>query len=78
MTDTQPRWECLAAQFINLVLILGVGRAYLFLSDRLAAGQWAGAILIFAAVAAIIRLQRVDVMAVHETLSSERVLKLSS
>jgi drug/metabolite transporter (DMT)-like permease len=50
----------LAALFLNLIPIFGFGGAYLFLGERLALTQWAGALLILAAVAALLRLQRVE------------------
>lgn len=45
----------LAGFFLNLIPIFGVGGAYIFLNERLGAGQWAGAILILAAVVGVSR-----------------------
>jgi drug/metabolite transporter (DMT)-like permease len=43
--------------FLNLILIFGVGGAYLLLGERLTLAQSGGALLILVAVGAIIRLQ---------------------
>ena len=47
----------LAAFFLNLIPLFGIGGAYLFLGERLAPAQWLGAIVILAAVVAMVRLQ---------------------
>jgi drug/metabolite transporter (DMT)-like permease len=47
----------LAGLFLNLIPIFAVGGAYLFLAERLAAVQWAGAALILVAVMAMLRFQ---------------------
>ena len=46
----------LAGLFLNLIPIFGVGGAYLFLGERLAAAQWAGAALILGSVVSLLRL----------------------
>jgi drug/metabolite transporter (DMT)-like permease len=48
----------LAALFLNLIPIFGVGGAYLLLGERLTLAQWGGALLILAAVVTIVRLQQ--------------------
>lgn len=52
----------LAALFLNLIPIFGVSAAYLFLGEGLTIAQWSGALLILVAVAALLRLQRVETM----------------
>jgi drug/metabolite transporter (DMT)-like permease len=47
----------LAALFLNLIPIFGVGGAFLALGERLARAQWAGALLILIAVAGVLWLQ---------------------
>jgi len=44
----------LAGLFLNLIPIFGVSGAYVFLGERLAPAQWAGAIMILASVAGIV------------------------
>jgi drug/metabolite transporter (DMT)-like permease len=46
-----------AGMFINLVPVFGVSAGALFLDERLTGRQWAGAVLIVGAVAAVIALQ---------------------
>jgi drug/metabolite transporter (DMT)-like permease len=48
----------LAALFLNLIPIFGVGGAYLILGERLTLAQWGGALLILVAVVTIVRLQQ--------------------
>jgi drug/metabolite transporter (DMT)-like permease len=48
----------LAALFLNLIPIFGVGGAYLLLGERLTLAQWGGALLILVAVVTIVRLQQ--------------------
>ena len=47
----------LAALFLNLIPIFGVGGAYLLLGERLKLAQWGGALLILVAVVTIVLLQ---------------------
>jgi drug/metabolite transporter (DMT)-like permease len=48
----------LAASFLNLIPIFGVGGAYLLLGERLTLAQGGGALLILVAVVTIVRLQQ--------------------
>ena len=48
----------MAGMFINLVPIFGIGGATIFLGERLDAAQWAGAVLILAAVIGVVRVQQ--------------------
>jgi drug/metabolite transporter (DMT)-like permease len=48
----------LAALFLNLIPIFGVGGAYLLLGERLTLTQWGGALFILVAVVTIVRLQQ--------------------
>jgi drug/metabolite transporter (DMT)-like permease len=61
----------LAGFFLNLIPIFAVGGAYLFLGERLAVGQWVGAVLILAAVVMILRLQSRDTVRATELLEVE-------
>ena len=47
----------LAGLFLNLIPIFAVGGAYIFLSERLAAVQWVGAVMILGAVVTMLRLR---------------------
>jgi drug/metabolite transporter (DMT)-like permease len=61
----------LAGLFLNLIPIFAVGGAYLFLGERLAIGQWVGAVLILAAVVTILRLHGRDTVRATERLEVE-------
>jgi drug/metabolite transporter (DMT)-like permease len=63
----------LAGLFLNLIPIFAIGGAYIFLGERLGAIQWAGAILILVAVAAMLRLQGADTGMKTEAFESENV-----
>ena len=63
----------LAGLFLNLIPIFAIGGAYIFLGERLGAIQWAGAILILVAVAAMLRLQGADTGMKTEAFESDNV-----
>lgn len=63
----------LAGFFLNLIPIFAVGGAYLFLGERLAAIQWAGAALILVAVMAMLRFQNPEGIPKTDRLQSENV-----
>lgn len=62
----------LAGLFLNLIPIFVVGGAYLFLAERLAAGQWVGAALILVAVMAMLRLQSMDTVPATTSFEDEK------
>jgi drug/metabolite transporter (DMT)-like permease len=62
----------LAGFFMNLLPVFGITGAYIFLSERLSALQWVGAILILFSVANIVRLQQRKTILVDTQTDSQR------
>lgn len=62
----------LAGFFLNLIPIFAVGGAYLFLGERLAAVQWAGAALILVAVMTMLRFQNPEGIPKTDRLQPEK------
>ena len=61
----------LAALFLNLIPLFGVGGAYLFLDERLTPTQWLGTLVILVAVVAILRLQPPETSTTPEPLRAQ-------